>query len=845
MTTATMIAGRPEDEGTHRTGTVRRSWALTRLVPILVAAIGLLITGVLTAPARIDSRDTQQRLLGFQARLTASTLGVGPVDLERRLGTAATEASLTEGTAGLFRKVIATSVGGTGPLVDAELLRRAPSGPSVVGSVGGARMAATTGTVMAAITRAAVGTHTLAVEHLSAPGRQRLGYAMAATSPSGGATFAVYGEQAFPADRRVRLPLTSPDADFDFALYYGRRATARSLLESDTTRLPLSGTTSRADVPFGDVVLTLVVSPRGSLAGSFAPVVPWIVLALGLVCTAGVVLLAAWLAQRQRSAEVTASENRRLYRSERQVSETLQRALLPAHLPQLEGVELAARYCSGGDGVEVGGDWYDVVEVGDRFLFFCVGDVSGRGVEAAVLMAQLRHAINAHAADGREPSVVLSKVGRLVDIGSDGHFATAVCGRLDLASGELTVANAGHLVPVVVDGEGADLLATAVGPPLGVGGAYAGTGRRLSPGATVLAFTDGLVERRGEPIDAGLERLRSVACSQAPLEQLVDHVLATMVPGGPHDDIALLGLRWRAGTAHHPPAVAGQTPAGVSRGTKAGSRPPPPRPAPVGRRGPARLGEPGARRVHGPRRRPAPAVLVDELAERAAADGPVVAGRLAQGDGGVDGDVVGEPEHRRQLPSRDQLELGEHPAQTDGPGGEEEVLARRVDGAALERGGLAVAHQARQHDHRCLGQVDGVVVHRRRHPGLGGAGDGARTCRVPLGRSLARPDPVSGVTQDATRLDRPWAVAQHDEPERLAVRARRRPGGRPQDGRQLLVGDRTVRVAPDGPGGGQAFEQVHGCSVVAVPGGRPAAAWGPAIRTATAPLERDRGRGTG
>lgn len=210
--------------------------------------------------------------------------------------------------------------------------------------------------------------------------------------------------------------------------------------------------------------------------------------------------------------------------------------------PYVEGLDIAARYRSGSAGFEVGGDWYDVIAAGDA-VFFSVGDVAGRGAEAAVVMAQIRHAVNAFGFHGADPSTVLANVSPLVELHGHGRFATVLCGRIDPSTGEMLLANAGHTPPVVVGGEQASILELPPDPPLGVGTHYRTHARTLLTGGTLLAVTDGLVERQGESIDVGLERLRHRAEQRLPLEQLLDAILADLAPDGPHDDIAMLAIR--------------------------------------------------------------------------------------------------------------------------------------------------------------------------------------------------------------------------------------------------------------------------------------------------------------
>ena len=121
----------------------------------------------------------------------------------------------------------------------------------------------------------------------------------------------------------------------------------------------------------------------------------------------------------RRSLERIAEENRRLYSEQRTIAQTLQHALLPEALPKIQGVETGARYEAGVEGVDIGGDWYDLIALDDHRLLLVVGDVSGRGVRAAATMASLRYAIHAYAAQNDPPATILTKLSKLVNVGSD------------------------------------------------------------------------------------------------------------------------------------------------------------------------------------------------------------------------------------------------------------------------------------------------------------------------------------------------------------------------------------------------------------------------------------------
>lgn len=277
-----------------------------------------------------------------------------------------------------------------------------------------------------------------------------------------------------------------------------------------------------------------------------AQLLPWGIGLVGVLFTILVVAMTERLARRRESAESLAEENEKLFQEQRGVAEALQRSLLPDELPQLTELGLAVRYMPGVVGTEVGGDWYDVVQVDDKRVFFSVGDVSGRGLGAATLMATLRHTINAYALEGGSPDSILTRSGRLIDVRKIGHFATVVCGTIDLLTGEAIISNAGHPPPLLIVDGIASYVEVIAEPPVGVAaGVYTSVTLALPEHSILLAFTDGLVERRGESLGVGLERLRRSTQNAPSIEAIFDDVISTMVPDGASDDIAMLGLQWR------------------------------------------------------------------------------------------------------------------------------------------------------------------------------------------------------------------------------------------------------------------------------------------------------------
>ncbi len=235
---------------------------------------------------------------------------------------------------------------------------------------------------------------------------------------------------------------------------------------------------------------------------------------------------------------------------ERQVALALQRAMLPSTRLNLSGLAVATRYRPAEDALFVGGDWFDVVELGDDAVALAVGDVVGKGLPAAAVMGQLRSALSAatHGADGPPEALnTLDRYARTVD-GALG--TTVVQVRLDRARDTVRYSRAGHLPPLVVTADGeATFLEAAGGPPRAAEAAHRPHPQAegaFPPHATLVLYTDGLVERRGRPIDDGLAALAATVRRHVGLdvEALADTVLHDLRhDDGAPDDTALVVAR--------------------------------------------------------------------------------------------------------------------------------------------------------------------------------------------------------------------------------------------------------------------------------------------------------------
>lgn len=239
----------------------------------------------------------------------------------------------------------------------------------------------------------------------------------------------------------------------------------------------------------------------------------------------------------------------RLRDAERSLAAELQEQLLPRGLPEPEGVTARARYLPATDGMGVGGDWYDVLELPGPRIGLVIGDVQGHNMRAAAVMGQLRNALRAYAAEGHEPAAVLSRTNRLMSDLDPSLFATCCYLTVDLRSGIATVALAGHPPPMrrPVDGPVVSMEAP-VGAPLGVAPEveYVTEDVKLTRGDVLVLFTDGLVEDSRRSLDVGLDEVARLLGNAAvdDLDALADLLMAESLPATHRsDDVALLVVR--------------------------------------------------------------------------------------------------------------------------------------------------------------------------------------------------------------------------------------------------------------------------------------------------------------
>jgi CheY-like chemotaxis protein len=244
-------------------------------------------------------------------------------------------------------------------------------------------------------------------------------------------------------------------------------------------------------------------------------------------------------------AVASAVEAQRSFDQEHRIAVTLQRSLLPRRLPEVAGLDLAVRYEPASAQTEVGGDFYELVML-DGHLLVAVGDVAGHSLHAATVMAELRHAVRAYAVEGHQPGVILDRVNELMRTLLPNEQATVCLLLLHPGSGLVRLASAGHL-PALISQDGRVEFVQHAAPLLGVRAPRPPDLEFVLPvGATLVLYTDGLIERRDATIDEGLSALSVVAARvDDDLDRFCQRLLVELAPPEIQDDVAVVAVRRR------------------------------------------------------------------------------------------------------------------------------------------------------------------------------------------------------------------------------------------------------------------------------------------------------------
>jgi hypothetical protein len=510
--------------------------------------IGLLVTAGLTVASAELAASNEGHLLTLRAREVGSLFTSTLPDIQTPIGAAVALADSNGIDTPKLRAFVAEYAGPGRQFASLSVWRIGALNRGAVEVFGAYPELHDARSGAAAILRGATRRHGITVHgelHEKVP---RVAYAYAGPNPG---RYIVEAETSVPANRYVNPSQISAYASYaafsnvNAAVYIGQLEPARLWLTNSRT-LPLPGRTAWTTIEFGGDTLFVGVSAKAPLGGTFPELMPWIIAVLGVLLTAGAAVLTHRLIVGRGRAQALAEENRVLYAEQHGIAQSLQHALLPEALPEIDGVRVVASYDAGDPDVEIGGDWYDLIELPSDRLLLVVGDVTGRGIRAATAMASLRFAIQ-YAARRDPPEVFLARLTDLPGLREHGQLATVLCVVIDLTERRLSVTSAGHLPPLMMHDGQAEFLRPQVGPPVGAypNVVYTPSSFDVPDGATLLGFTDGLVERRGETLDVGLARLRDVAlAADGELDELMKQILEHVRGCESVDDTAIAGIQW-------------------------------------------------------------------------------------------------------------------------------------------------------------------------------------------------------------------------------------------------------------------------------------------------------------
>ena len=515
-----------------------RRWAQVQPLSVLVALVGAVAVVAVCLIAFAVHRRTEQHLLTLQVREAASTVAAALPTVQSELDDGLQVAKATKSPSA-FRTFAVARILSQPSYHSASLWQLSGGSLTQIAQVGAPPALITDGKL--SFLRSMHPDSRLQISSLlPTAGGTVLGIADMPPDANG---LIAYAESTLPPGRHLAVPSSNPYHNIQFALYLNS-VTPPNLLEA-TGPAPIRGTHATATDAFGDAQIVVVGASKTDLSGALLADLPWIVLAVGLALAFGAAVMVELIGRRRRRAEALAEENQRLYLEQRTIATTVQHALLP-DVPKLEELEVGARYLAGTAGIDVGGDWYDLVcEPGQ--CTFVVGDVCGRGLHAATMMASLRFATRAYIAQGDGPGAIIEKLGRLQDFEGGEQFATVLIGHIDIARRRVTLVSAGHPPLLIVTDSGAWFAEVPPGAPVGVEPSDVRQVEvDLAPGTVLVAYTDGLIERRDQSITAGMERLRRTAIDPAaPIDDILDRLVDELLPGGAVDDTAILVVRWR------------------------------------------------------------------------------------------------------------------------------------------------------------------------------------------------------------------------------------------------------------------------------------------------------------
>jgi hypothetical protein len=516
-----------------------------RLATLLTVLVALALTTAAVWATFVGIRDQGRRLLkertGEVGLVLTQAIDAIPTGLQQ-LGAVL---DATHGDMQAFQTAAQTQVDASPAPFDIAWLRPdATGGYRVVAAAGAGDIHAGEVITDERVQTLDAAMHSDVVVPTSVIGKERiLGFAIGAPSAPPGTV--LYRQSTLgPAVTPPSAASTAPFSELDVAVYSSTRPDRSSILTATTRELPLDGEVRSQPLVVGAAQWLLTVKARVPLVGRLTADAPWVVLGVGLLGTVLIGLVVETVARRRDAALA-------LYEVEHHVAESMQRALLP-RLPELPGLELAARYLASGAGQQVGGDWFDAFPVAGGRCGIVVGDVIGHDVAAASAMAQIRALLRGFAVDAGSPAEVLTRLDRVVDELQLTQLVTVFYGLLEPPAADgsrvLHYSNAGHVPPVLrrPDGTVEPLVGGAsvvIGAP--VPAEYAESESHLPVGSTLALFTDGLVEVPGGSLTDGLGRVADIVArlGEHEPEALCDDLLEEVSVRALRDDVALLVVR--------------------------------------------------------------------------------------------------------------------------------------------------------------------------------------------------------------------------------------------------------------------------------------------------------------
>lgn len=536
----------------ERRGPWRRWTIIVLLTGLTVTVAGVAIT------ARMY-RESEERLLDQQTREAGAVLTAAVGRTETALSDAAVLADATNGDAARFR-TFASAMAERSGFVGAQVIDTSQPTAAVLGAGGGALIGPTEipGAVNDLVASATADPGVIHVVLLEGSAR-RLGYA---TTTRSATPFVVYAETPLP-DRPTRLGRSDgPFSDIDYGIYLGNAETRDTLLYTSVDEVPLDGSRSVITLPFADRGLTFASTAAAPLAGRFAQAAPWMLAVGGAFVSVLAALGTRSVLRRGRAAELLAARLAQLSEQQRAGIETLRSSLLPRRLDGPPGVELHTGYWPADQDHEISGDFYDVFRVDDRRWAVVMGDVCGKGPEAAALTGLTRHTIRAAARHLRSPVEVLRWTHEAVAAYGASTYVTVCFAFVDVTDDdglELRLALGGHPAPTLwrdgvcrLVGEHGSLLGLV--PP-----SLTSVTVPLMPGDVLMLYTDGLTDTpRGALDPQQLAALVGDVLGRESPSRAADAIheeIQRRRPGGNSDDSAVLVVHVTGDRAGHATAA--------------------------------------------------------------------------------------------------------------------------------------------------------------------------------------------------------------------------------------------------------------------------------------------------